>query len=222
MGERAGERASEWERIRVFSVFSAAALWIETVWNRRIHLKDIILFPMSLEASEWVSEWGNEWAQLSARAKRAVRSKQMRERFEQMSERTSEWPSILRVDFISFQPSVRRYHCHCRHHRHHYHHRRWHHRTVDWNCMKSTHSIRRHKSLSHELWSEWMSELATEASEWASKWVSGANKRANGGVNDPLLYTSMAYAFYPMCTIAITSCFLLFSLSSFLPFFFLF
>ena len=38
----------------------------------------------------------NEWAQRSARMERAV---QMSERCEQTSERVSEWPSILRVDF---------------------------------------------------------------------------------------------------------------------------
>ena len=50
--------------------------------------------------------------------------------------------------------------------------------------MKSTHSIHRHKSLSHELRSEG---------------VSGASKRANGGANGPVLYTSISYDFYPQC-----------------------
>ena len=38
--------------------------------------------------------------------------------------------------------------------------------TVGRNCMKSTHSIHRHKSLSHELGSEWVSE---RANEWAQR-----------------------------------------------------
>ena len=32
------------------------------------------------------------------------------------------------------------------------------HSAVGWNCMKSTHSFQRHKPLSHELGSEWVSE----------------------------------------------------------------
>ena len=48
--------------------------------------------------SERVSKWLNVWAQRSARGKWAVRSKQMRERFERTSERTREWPST----YVSF------------------------------------------------------------------------------------------------------------------------
>ena len=44
----------------------------------------------------------------SARAKWAMRSKGMNERCEWTTERMSEWPNILRVNFISFQPIVRR------------------------------------------------------------------------------------------------------------------
>ena len=51
----------------------------------------------------------SEWAQRSARAKRPVRSKRMSERCERTSERTSEWPSTLRVDFVSFQPRAHRF-----------------------------------------------------------------------------------------------------------------
>ena len=40
------------------------------------------------------------------RAKQAVQSKQMRERFKRMSERTSEWSNTLCVDYIQFQPTV--------------------------------------------------------------------------------------------------------------------
>ena len=74
------------------------ALWVETVYNRRIQFIDINLFSMSSGASEW--------AQRSARVKRAVRSRRMSERCEQTSERTSEWPFTLRVDFIYFLPTV--------------------------------------------------------------------------------------------------------------------
>ena len=56
-----------------------------------------------------MSERASEWAQRSARAKRAVQSKQMSEQCERMSERTSKWLSTLRFDFISFLPIVRRF-----------------------------------------------------------------------------------------------------------------
>ena len=45
--------------------------------------------------------------------------------------------------------------------------------TVGWNWMKSTHSIHRHKSLSYELRSEWVSD---RANEWAQR--SARTKRA--------------------------------------------
>ena len=64
----------------------------------------IIHFPTSLR----VSERANEWAQQSARTNRAVWSKRMSEWCEWTSERRSEWPSTLRVDFTSFQPTVQR------------------------------------------------------------------------------------------------------------------
>ena len=47
-----------------------------------------------------MSSEASEWAQWSPRAKRAVQRKRMRERCERTSERTSEWPSALRIDFI--------------------------------------------------------------------------------------------------------------------------
>ena len=55
-----------------------------------------------------MSERASECAQRSARAKRAVRSKRMSERCERTSERTSEWPSTLRVHFIVILPTVER------------------------------------------------------------------------------------------------------------------
>ena len=58
--------------------------------------------PLSHElGSEWVSERASEWAQ------RVVRSDRMSEWCERTSKWTSEWPSTLRVDFISFTPKVR-------------------------------------------------------------------------------------------------------------------
>ena len=52
-------------------------------------------FTLSHElGSEWVRERANEWAQRNARAKRAVRSKQMSEWCERMSEQISAWPSL--------------------------------------------------------------------------------------------------------------------------------
>ena len=56
--------------------------------------------------SSGVSERASDWAQWSARAKWAVRSKQLSEQCERTSEQRSEWPSTIRVDFISFQPTV--------------------------------------------------------------------------------------------------------------------
>ena len=73
-----------------------SALWAQMIRNRRIQFIGISHFPMSSRASEL----------RSALAKRAVRSKQMSERCERMSERWSEWPSTLRVDFIVILPIV--------------------------------------------------------------------------------------------------------------------
>ena len=53
------------------------------------------------------SEWVSERAQRSAGAKLAVRSERMSERCERTSERNSEWPSTLCVDFICLLPNVR-------------------------------------------------------------------------------------------------------------------
>ena len=55
--------------------------------------------------------------------------------------------------------------------------------------------------------SEWVSErtnersVARERSEQcrACEWVSGASERASGVANDPVLYASTSYAFYPTC-----------------------
>ena len=76
-----------------------SALWVEMIWNRRIHF-----------GGEWVNEWANEWAQRSAAdrsgaqrsawAKQTMWSKRMSERYERISERTSEWPGTLHGDFI--------------------------------------------------------------------------------------------------------------------------
>ena len=68
-------------RVRTFEQISSkiVALWVETVWNRRIHSEldnihyTVILFPLSFGVSERASEWG----QPRARAKRAVGSKWM-------------------------------------------------------------------------------------------------------------------------------------------------
>ena len=64
--------------------------------------------------------------------------------------------------------------------------------TVGWNCIKLMHSFHGHKSLSHELGSEWASERMNECSETrqqsnqcrASKW---ASKQASGRANGPIL-----------------------------------
>ena len=69
-------------------------------WNWRIQFIDKNLFPMSSGASERASERTNEWAQRSAQAKQAVRWKRMSVRCEWTSERTSEWPRTLCVDFL--------------------------------------------------------------------------------------------------------------------------
>ena len=45
---------------------------------------------------------------MSARAKRAMRSKQMSEQCERTSKLKSEWPSAQCVNFIHFQPNVQR------------------------------------------------------------------------------------------------------------------
>ena len=54
----------------------------------------------------WLQRYPLKWAQQSARAKRAVRSKRKRERCKRTSERRSEWPSTLRVDFVVILPNV--------------------------------------------------------------------------------------------------------------------
>ena len=68
---------------------------------------------------------------------------------------------------------------------------------VGWNGMKLTHQIHRQKPLSHELWSEWVSERmsAVERANVANQWV----VRANGGANGQVLYTSILKSFYPLC-----------------------
>ena len=63
----------------------SVALWVEMIWYRRVHFINKNLFPMNSGASEWVSE-----------------------RCERMSERRSEWPSILRVYFVVILPNVER------------------------------------------------------------------------------------------------------------------
>ena len=53
--------------------------------------------------------------------------------------------------------------------------------TVRWNCMQSTCLFYRQKPLSHELWSEWVSEQmsAVERASAANEWVVRANERAD-------------------------------------------
>ena len=65
-----------------------------------------IHFPTSEGVSE-VSERANEWAKRRARAKQAVRSKQMSERCERMKERTSEWPSAYVSILVCSRPQCR-------------------------------------------------------------------------------------------------------------------
>ena len=60
----------------------------------------------SFQRHELLSERASDWAQWSPQAKWAVRSKQLSERCERTSEQRSEWPSTIRVDFISFPPTV--------------------------------------------------------------------------------------------------------------------
>ena len=47
-----------------------------------------------------------EWARRSAGTNQAERIQQIRNQCRQTSERMSEWPSILCIDFIHFQPNV--------------------------------------------------------------------------------------------------------------------
>ena len=81
-------------------------------------------------------------------------------------------------------------------------------RTVGWCCMKSTRSFHRQKPISQELGSEWVSgaseqmsagERASEASsaEQVNEWAVRANERADGRVNDRVLYASISYPFNP-------------------------
>ena len=80
------------------------------------------------------------------------------------------------VDFIPFQPTVEwktRLQTP----------KKWRRCTVGWNCIKLTHSFHRHKSLSHELGSEWVSERANDCAEritrakravrskWMNSWI---------------------------------------------------
>ena len=74
-------------------IFWTNAQWVEIIRNQRVYFIDINPFPMSSRE------------RMSA-AERAVRSKQIIERCEQMSEWRSKWPSNLRVDFIVLQPTV--------------------------------------------------------------------------------------------------------------------
>ena len=75
-----------------------------TGWNcmestHSIHIQN----PLSHELG---SEWTKKWSQRSAQVKGTVRKKQMSVGCEWTSERTSKWPSTLRVDFIVFLPIV--------------------------------------------------------------------------------------------------------------------
>ena len=72
------------------------------IWNRRVHFTE-----KNFRMSSGVSEQANEWAQWSTRAKQAVRSKQMSERCERTSERTSEWPKTLCVYSLIIRLIVR-------------------------------------------------------------------------------------------------------------------
>ena len=54
----------------------------------------IVTDPRARERVKWAHEQANEWVQRSTRANQAVWSKKMSERCEQMSEWTSEWPSL--------------------------------------------------------------------------------------------------------------------------------
>ena len=65
------------------------ALWIETVWNRRVQFLDKNLFPMSSGASEWASKRADEWAQRSLRVKWAVWHK--RRSSLRANERANKW-----------------------------------------------------------------------------------------------------------------------------------
>ena len=62
----------------------------------------IIHFPTRLP----VSEWASEWAQWSVWPTRAVWSKQMSERCNWISDRTSEWPSTSSVLLVVLNQSV--------------------------------------------------------------------------------------------------------------------
>ena len=82
----------------------------------------------------------------------------------------------------------------------------WNQCTLGWNCTNSSRSIHRHKSLSHELPSEWVSEQVRKRMSAVER--SGACEqceatervlRANGGANGPVLYASISYCFCPLC-----------------------
>ena len=81
--------------------------------------------------------------------------------------------------------------------------------TVEWNCMKSTRSIRRHKSLSHEFRNEWMSERANERAQRRarakravrSKRTSERCERTSKRTNEwPSTYICVLFYFRPLWT----------------------
>ena len=69
------------------------------------------------EASEWAqrsermspAERTNERSRAREQSDQCVASEWVSDASERTSERTSKWPSTLRVDFVSFQPRARRY-----------------------------------------------------------------------------------------------------------------
>ena len=72
----------EWETRNV-------SLWVESVWNRRVHIMKTIL------GSKWVSKRASEQMSVAERMSEASSIKRTRERGKQTRERTSESPSTL-------------------------------------------------------------------------------------------------------------------------------
>ena len=103
-------RTTKWSPIRLILVtYQPETSWVISTWAK--HKPEtltegpqtvIVVFAMRSEQSERASKWMSaaERASKVSRAKWAVRSKQLSERCEQTSKRTSEWPSTYMWTFI--------------------------------------------------------------------------------------------------------------------------
>ena len=68
-------------------------------WQTTVRQNWVISRLFHLLQSEWVNEQTNEWVKQSAQAQQAVRSMQMSEQCERMSEQVAQY---LRLDFLLF------------------------------------------------------------------------------------------------------------------------